>query len=574
VPVTQVLGEITVRGMSTRLLTGNANLNLRGATGDDFVIGSTSGGSSFAMVVPGTYDLYYKMTTAGTGLPGNKLAKLRSGIVVSGPYVVPVDVDVPATTVTGTITVNGANAATKPGGYGKLALRNASGDEAALGTTNSLSQYTAVVVPGTYDVVYFGDQSEGTGVPRNQGAKLRSGIVVGSTPLTLDIDVPATPVSGLITVNGTPVPQESGIASAWLTNPAGEFFALSSTRGGPDAGGTTAGTYAKVVIPGTYDLYYRYQLSSGLPTAPMRLPPNQLAPLRTGIVIGSTPLTIDLDIPATTVTGTITMNGAPITQASGTGNLSLRNAAGDSAALATTATGTYSRLMMPGTYDVYYSAVPAGTSIPIAGIPTNTLVKLRSGVVVGASPLTLNIDIATTTVTGTIKVNGAQVPQASGTGNLLLRNAAGDSALLATTAVVGAYSQQVVAGTYDLYYVAVSGGNDVTASRVPFNSGARLRTGIVVGSTPLVLDIDVPSATVSGTLSQNGVLYPGGGSGGSGILFIQNAIGDRVNISATAFGTYSRNAIPGTYDLYYSVTTSSIGVPSNTMARLGCFNVP
>ena len=93
------------------------------------------------------------------------------------------------------------------------------------------------------------------------------------------------------------------------------------------------------------------------------------------------------------------MNGAQVPQASGTANLSLRNA-GDNVALGTTAAGSYSRLVVPGTYDLYYAVATAGT-----GVPSNAAVKVQSGIVVES--LALNIDVPTTAVSGTITGTGA-----------------------------------------------------------------------------------------------------------------------------------------------------------------------
>ena len=298
-------------------------------------------------------------------------------------------------------------------------------------------------------------------------------------PLALDIDVPATAVSGRVTVNGAAPPTGSGYALVYMRSTAGDRALLATV-------GPGSSDYAGVKVPGTYDIYYEWTRS----TATTGVPSNLNALLRSGVVVGSTAVALNVDIPATVVSGTIAVNGAQVPQASGTANLSLRNAAGDNVALGTTAAGSYSRLVVPGTYDLYYAVATAGT-----GVPSNAAVKVQSGIAVGSGPQALNIDVPTTAVSGTITVNGAQVPQASGIGSLNLRNATGDDAVLGTTAVAGAYSQRVVPGTYDLYYVFVTG---PIHSSLPFNKAAKLRSGIVVGSTPLVLDIDVPSTKVLG----------------------------------------------------------------------------
>jgi hypothetical protein len=534
-----ITGGISVQGVVTS--TGTGLLDLRNAAGDNALLGYTTFGSFAENVLPGTYDIYYRNNAAGPGLPVNQSAKLRSGVVVPAAGA-GFDVEIPATAVSGTFTVNG----TAPSfGANNLHLRNANGDDAVLGTVAMSGTYATVVVPGTYDL-YYSNASALTGVPVNQSAKLQSGIVVGSSPVTLNIDVPATTISGTFTINGSSVPPANpGVLLLQNTTDLSAFVLASSV-----------GTYSTRAIPGTYDLYYRvYSAETGVFLY-------QPTKLQSGIVVGASALTLNVDVPTATVSGTVTVNGAQVPAAGGNGRLTLRNATA-TRPFATTAAGTYSAPVVPGTYDLYYTAVTVGT-----GVPSNTSVKLRSGVVIGSSAQTLNIDIPATAVTGTIKVNGAQVDQAMGTGDLRLRNAAGDDALLGSTGIVGAYSQLVVAGTYDLYYAMVAGGTGV-----PANKSATLRSGVVVGSTPLALDIDVSAPMVSGTLGQNGVQYVTS-TGAYAYLILQNAGGDKATIGGTFSGTYSCRVIPGTYTLTYAMIMRSPGIPANTLGALGCYTVP
>src|SRR5205823_2683493 len=151
-------------------------------------------------------------------VPTNHAAKLRSGVVV-GTGAVTLDIDIPATAVSGTITVNGAAAGTGAGaGAGLISLRNAAGDTAQLGATSART-YSALVVPGTYDV-YYGFTTRGTAVPSNAAFKVRSGVVVGSGSLALDVDIPAGTVSGAITINGAAA-ASGGIGAVTLRNAAG-----------------------------------------------------------------------------------------------------------------------------------------------------------------------------------------------------------------------------------------------------------------------------------------------------------------------------------------------------------------
>ena len=546
--VAQLSGEITVQGGTG--LTGSATLDLRTAAGDSALLASTppGGTSIIQLVLPGTYDIYYRYVKAGPGLPVNLSAKIQSGVVIA-PGGTTLNVVVPATPVSVALTSNGS---APPGFAGdSIYLRTADGDDAPLGTS------ATPVVPGTYDV-YYGHASFTSG-PINQSAKLQSGFVVGASPVTLNVEVPRTTVSGTFTLNGSKTPPAGNSTDA---------YGLSLVTAAGDRAGIAEqlGAYTATIIPGTYDLYFNTSAgAAGLGTYPSTL-------LQRGIVVGSSPLTLNVDVPATTVSGTITVNGAQVASTAGLGRLTLQNAtttwtfaATTSDAYSSTPAGAYSTAIVPGTYDLYYSVITVGT-----GVPSNALVKLRGGVVIGTtSPQTLDIDIPATTVTGTITVNGAQVDASMGTGGLHLRNAAGDDALIGTTGGVGAYSQLVVAGTYDLYYAFIGGGTGV-----PMNQSAKLRSGIVVGSTPLALNVDVSAPMVSGSISQLGVQSSGTPSKVA-ILILQTASGDKASLGSAFSTSYARYVIAGTYELMYSAQQAvNFGIPRNTLGDLGCYGVP
>ena len=526
-------------------MTGSATLDLRTAAGDRALLSTTPPGGTniIQLALPGTYDLYYRFTKAGPGLPVNTLAKLQSGLVIA-PGAQTVDVVVPATPVTVALTLTGITTANVAGD--SIHLRTAAGDDATLGTS------ATPVVPGTYDVYYV--PAYATIGPLNRSAKLQSGFVVGAGPATLNVNIPCATVSGTFTMSGSKTPPASGAGVLFLETAAGDGALIAQSLG----------TYTASVIQGTYDLYYQnVSAVSGVNAY-------QVRKLQSGIVVGPSPLTLNVDVPLTTVSGTVTVNGAQIASTGGIGRLILQNATDTwpfapttSDPYTSTPAAMYSTGIAPGTYDLYYKVIKAGT-----GVPSNTLVKLRSGVVIGTtSPQTLDVDIPATTVTGTITVNGAQVDPSMGTGGLHLRNATGDDALLATTGVVGAYSQLVVAGTYDLYYALVTGGGGV-----PYNQSAKLRSGIVVGSAPQALNIDVAAAMVSGAISQNGVQISSMPSE-IAYLILQNASGDKAQIGSTFSATYARSVIAGTYELMYAVQVVSYGIATNTLADLGCYGV-
>jgi hypothetical protein len=551
---TTVSGTGTVNGAAvTDASKGSGTIYLVSATGDTAAIAGIAGAYS-TVVAPGTYDVYYRQLVEGPGVPINTYAKLKSGIVV-GASALALNVDVPGTTVSGTVNINGLT--TNPPaskGEGALWLRNASGDSPLLTTTSPAGgSYTAMVVPGTYDV-YYTLTTPGSLVPKNSSAKVASGVVVGTTPLPLTINLLATTVFGTVTIKGAAVTGASkGRCGLALRNAAGDSATLT-----PDSFMT--GSYSAQIVPGTYDLYY-----SGAGTA---FPSNTSATLQSGIVVGSSALSLNVDVPATTVSGAVTVNGAPLAalNSAPAGFLTLRNAAGDSVPLATTTAGTHSTLVIPGTYDLYYTPIVA-----VAGAPANASARLETGIVVGASPLTLDVDIPATTLTGAITVGGAAITDYNqGQGIITLVNAAGDRARLGTT-TAGTYSAVVVPGTYDVQY---SVGHIGPA--VPTNNPSTFKKAIVVGGAALSLNIDVPIATVTGHVTVNGASIAGTSIDANAFfLTLGSASGDNAGfgiISAPA-SSYSAVVIPGSYDLFYSLYRGGPGVPSNGNTNLGCFTV-
>ena len=125
---------------------------------------------------------------------------------------------------------------------------------------------------------------------------------------------------------------------------------------------------------------------------------------------------------------------------------------------------------------------------------------------------------------------GAWAAGASDAATMVLRNGAGDAVRIPLTN--GAtYAARVVPGVYDLY-VAGAGGELSVA-----NQNARLQTGVVVApGGPTLLNVDVPTALLEGSIRLNGD-RPGGDDDAH--LLLRNAAGDQAPIPWTPDGKYS-----------------------------------
>jgi hypothetical protein len=191
---------------------------------------------------------------ATTACPINNLVStLKRGIVVpaSGTSVPPFDVlSVP---VTGKFSVGGAALSTSADD-GTLTLRTAEGDNIALGKL-SAGTFSTRVIPGTYDL-YFAltDSFAPVLAPSNSG-KIKSVTLAAGAPITLDIDVPSTLISGTVKIGGSFLDKEYDGGRLWLGDPKASGFALTWT---------STGKYSARVLPGTYDLYYQGTSPSAL----------------------------------------------------------------------------------------------------------------------------------------------------------------------------------------------------------------------------------------------------------------------------------------------------------------------
>jgi hypothetical protein len=581
VPVATVAGTVTVNGAPFSSTTEPRRLSFRNASGDTAETVATGAGSYTARLVPGTYDVYYLHNntfptgaggtrgweggTPGSALPLNSLARVRAGVVIpTGSS--SLNIDIPVATVTGSFTVDGAPVPSSPSDFARIYLRNVtSSDSADIGDVDfaylgdvGMGTYTARLVPGTYNVEYALENHSST-LPLNSRARFRTGVVIPTGSSSLNIDVPVATVTGSITVGGAAV-------SSSTTE--GHIFVRNATTGGVVAFGldfatlgyTGQGTYAARLVPGTYDVYY--SAGNGSPN----LPSNGHARILAGIVIPAGSSSLDIDVPVATVTGSFTVDGVP--SASNDGFISLENAiTGDGVSLGNTGQSTYSARLIPGTYDVYLSLGTPSPTLPINGG------RIRTGVVIPTGSSSLDIDVPVATVTGAFTVNGVAAPSTSIDGRIALRNVNNDYFNDVGIGYTGqtTYTALLIPGTYDIHY-SLWYSLDPTSTTLPINNGY-IRTGVVIATGSSSLDVDIPVATVTGSLTVNRAAVPS--TSEYGYITIKNATtGHSAFLGYTTQTAYTANLIPGSYDVYYTRVTGSSIVPLNLNAKLRCFSVP
>jgi len=397
----------------------------------------------------------------------------------------------------------------------------------------------------------------------NRQSIVRKGVVVSPSGVTtVSADVPTVSVFGLLTVGGVAILDSSDHATLSLINPfdATQFDTFIM-------GNTVSGSYAVNAVPGTYDLRY---VSDWL----MPYAPGERTPLNNGAIVkrivypvSAGPVTMDIDIPVATVSGIVTVNGAAPT-ASSNGMLTLwgRGSGGDLGILdiGRAADGQYAVKVIPGTYDLYLQG---------GGIPRNGAALLRRGIVISAGPTNaLDIDIKAATVTGAITIGGVAGGTATDRGAIYLYRGGGldleDDVLLGYTDA-SSYSVQVAPGTYDVYYI--SDETTVGLKNAPRNKRAKIGANVVIAAAgTTTLNVDVPFATVTGSLTINGVAKPTAATN-RGAYYLTNASGDEARLAYTNATSYTARIVPGTYDLYFRIFDFTGGpgaLPSNASAKL------
>jgi hypothetical protein len=575
-----------VNGMAVTDTTANGYgaLYLRNTvTGDVVPWGSTYQPAFKVPVVAGTYDVYYELTTTGTGtggvvtVPRNDRAKIATVDLTTSKTI---DLNVDTVRADRTFKVNGAAVPdSSANGYGLLYLRTAAGDEIAWGGTYQAT-YPVTVIAGAYDV-YYENESIGTGtgsvqtVPRNTRARIATGVTVTTTPLALDLVT--TQVDRTFKVNGALVPDSTA-------NGYGELTVRNTTTGDEVYFGLTySASYRMQLIAGTYDVYYEVQTPGTGTGGVATVPRNNKARVATAVSLTS-PTPLDINVTTVRADRVFKVNGAVLTDTTvnGYGSLYLRSATGDDFTWGQTYSPSSPAQIIAGTYDVVYEVTGTGSGAGGAQtVPRNT-----SAIVAANTSITtttpLEINVTTVRADRVFKVNGAVLTDTTinGYGSLHLVNASsGDDITWGSTYQPSA-PMTVIAGTYDVVYVLTSAGSGGGgATTVPRNPEARVATALPVTSTNPI-DISINVVRVDRTFTVNGSPVPDTSVNGYGAL----SLGDLRWPEETGWGSTYQTAVrvpvlAGSYDILYSLTSPGSGtgaaivVPRNDRAALGCIEV-
>jgi hypothetical protein len=271
----------------------------------------------------------------------------------------------------------------------------------------------------------------------------------------------------------------------------------------------------------------------------------------------SAPGVLDLELSAVTVSGSITLEGAPLpAETASRGALVFSGDRGRTLAtveLGMTGAVTYALRLPPGKYDVSYAA-----NAELCEPSTLSKMPCGSGPVLADVALVadgvLDVDIPVVSVSGAVTLDGAAFPEVASRGSIAFADAAGSAAGVIPLSVVGAatYSVNLLPGAYDVVYQGVASecaGAEPPA--VPCSSGAlRERLDLLASG---VLDLDVPAVRIAGAVTVNGVA-PAATSVSRGSLAFVSESGS--STSARSFDgsspmLYEVLLLPGAYDVVF-----------------------
>ena len=346
---------------------------------------------------------------------------------------------------------------------------------------------------------------------------LKRDVVIAPGANTLDLDIPVSTISGSITLAGAALPPTNTDYDG-----ADIYLVAKDTGAAHYIGGYSyqyassgnytlrTGTYGGKVLAGTYDVLYRRYWDSTYDTVSRTTPgATHVAGyryLKRDVVIAPGANTLDLDIPVSTVNGSITLGGSSLPstntdydgadiylvakdtgaahyiggysyQYASSGNYTLR-------------TGTYGGKVLAGTYDVLYRrywdskyntvsrTTPGATHV--AGYR-----YLERNVVIAPGANTLDLDIPISTVAGTITLAGAALPPTNtdydGADIYLVADDTGAAHYIGGysyqyassgnyTLRTGTYGGKVVTGIYDVLYRRYWDSTYNTVSRTPLSA--------------------------------------------------------------------------------------------------------
>jgi len=289
--------------------------------------------------IDGTYDVIYRHETAGQAInvsPINAAAVLIDNFLLNNGGAIAHDVK--AVTIDASVTLNDGPFQDSEYEDGNILLYDPrTNTDTELGNTHD--PFTdLVLIPGTYDVLF--SHETGAQVPQNH-----RGIVAKDEAITnanLNVNVVGVQVGADITLNGSPFPNsEYEDANFFLSDLLGsEDILLGNSHDLDD-------DVSVMVLPGTYDLYYRHETGDAVPAN------GNHRILASQVLTTSTTLSANLETRRVRLAATL--NDAPFpVDPSSSASIFARTREGDDVLMLETHGVQHTPLLIRGDYELYY----------------------------------------------------------------------------------------------------------------------------------------------------------------------------------------------------------------------------
>lgn len=444
----------------------------------------------------------------------------------------------------------------------------------AIGATGAAS-FSGSLFAGRYDLWFETAANPGlVGLPAAAKIRLASAVALtGDRRLSYDLSLVA--VSGTITAAGAPLPDSPGLSSRG--NVVFRERASGDVRSFP-VGATGPGSFSGSVAAGTYDVSFETVSGAAL----VGLPIAARTRVDSGLVLpgsGSPPLVRSYDLRPVSVTGNLTVGGAPLPESptlATRGSLIYRDPqTGDarSFAIPATAAASYSGLMFAGSYDVWFQTAPG---IGLVGLPAASTTRLVHALAVGAATGG-DFDLAVASVSGAVTLAGAPLPDSPGlAARGSLRFVERTSGATSSFAIGGAgdatFAGTLFAGSYDVSFDTASAAGLVG---LPPAGSKRVAGALAIGggaAAPLAYDLAV--ASVTGTVTLGGGELPTSptlGNRGS-VVFRdrQTGVATSLPVGGSGAGAFAGRLFVSSYDVTFETVASAVlvGLPSAAETRL------
>ena len=516
-------------------------------TGRDVFLGESKDGAYAVNIIPGQYDVIYKVQTRGAESPYNDDAVIQENVWLYADQVL--DIDVTVHKLSGDLLLNGVLFPADQYDDGTIHLVSESLGQLQLGLTRNQGFGNVPVIAGAYDI-YYAVQTGGAVVPRNSWAKVGE-VSVNEANGNLDIDVTAVNIGGEFRLNNTPFPaSEYDDGNFYLENLAGDRVFLGNSH---DQG------YDRNVIPGTYWVYWEVE------TPGATVPFHQRERLSKVSVSGGT---IDINVVTWPVEGHFSMNGFafPNTDLQQGRMLLYSKVSGEYNELGRTKDQSYAVKVIAGTYNLVYQHLDG------SDVPQNKAYTIAQGVSI-TKGRTLDLNVPFGTWSAGIYQNGALFPaNPDQSGSLIMQSTKSDDLVLLGSTSVQNYSERIAPGFYDIYYSWSKG------TQVPANFKALIAETVEVQPAMFKSlennngDLHLTTYSYPGTFLLNGVTAPGTNYD-DGNVYIHLGQ-DRLHLGNTGEQTFSVRAIyqaeKSEFETRYESESAGSELPLNKDTRVGC----